>query len=600
MKRKAGLFLLAVILSVTLVAALVVSLAMYRLVSERQTAEIQEMEKSLGERFDVFVAMLRTEHNRIRLHMQDVLPRIATELDALGRAPGDLTAAELDALARTHDVQRIYFVDRSHKVFQTNLPGDLNLQFVPGAFTKFLDTVYGQGVEMSDGIDLSIKTGILSTYSYFGPKDKDYIVETSTEIRYALANSDAGWMAKFFFEDLFAAAVRYNAYVEAVDIYLVNDSGFWSLIHGGSKLDASVAEKAIRDGSYSVMAPDGRTVTVYRRYRAGGPEIKNDPVASKLVISQITYDTGLAIEAVLQVVGAAAIVLALALPIVFWIASRLLQKQLLDPLLTLRGEAVAIAGGNLDQSIANTGRHDEIGHLAASFESMRGAVRRTIVDLKQTNLSIERFVPHAFLEVLGKPSIVDVELGDNVRREMTILFSDIRNFTTLSEAMTPDENFDFINHYLESMGPVIRAHGGFIDKYIGDAIMALFDDPDSALQAALTMVETLARYNERQQALGLAPVKIGIGLNTGSLMLGTIGEQNRMDGTVISDAVNLASRIESLTKVYKAAILISQFTYDRLADSARYDIRAVDTVAIKGKSQPVPIYQVHGLAAAGP
>ena len=106
---------------------------------------------------------------------------------------------------------------------------------------------------------------------------------------------------------------------------------------------------------------------------------------------------------------------------------------------------------------------------------MRDAVRKTIVDLKETNLSIERFVPHAFLAIVGKPSIVEVELGDNKRKEMTVLFSDIRNFTTLSEKMTPDENFAFINAYLERMGPVIRDHNGFIDKYIGDAIMALFE-----------------------------------------------------------------------------------------------------------------------------
>ena len=132
-----------------------------------------------------------------------------------------------------------------------------------------------------------------------------------------------------------------------------------------------------------------------------------------MVIRKITYDTGLARQAVIHVVTSALVVLALALPIVFWIASRLLQKQLLDPLLTLRGEAGAIAGGDLDHAIANTARRDEIGSLAVSFDKMRSAVRKTIVDLKQTNLAIERFVPQAFLAMIGKPSIVSVELGDN-------------------------------------------------------------------------------------------------------------------------------------------------------------------------------------------
>lgn len=596
MKRKVRLFLLFVLLSVTLGAMAVVSYEMYRLVSLQQERELQAMEKVLGDRFDTFVTMLRGEHNRITRHMEDVLPRIAAELDSTGRTPGDLSTAELDALTAKYNVQNIYFIDRGYKVFQTNLATDMNLQFpLDGEFRKFLDTVFGKGTVMSDGIDLSTVSGTLRTYSYIGPKDRDYVIEISTDVRREIEAGDFAWMSKFFFEEFFADAVRSNQYVKQLDMFLVNDAGYWSLIHAGGKLDPAVAARIEEHGSYETMA-DGRLLTVYRKYRPPGVQ-EGDPVAPKFVVSQITYDTGLADEAVFKVMGSALIVLLLALPVVFWLASRLLQKQLLDPLLTLRGEAGAIAGGDLERPIANTQRRDEIGSLAASFDSMRGAVRRTIVDLKQTNLSIERFVPLAFLDRIGKPSIVHVALGDNTRKEMTILFSDIRNFTTLSEAMTPDENFDFINRYLENMGPVIRAHNGFIDKYIGDAIMALFDDPDDAVRASLTMFETLERYNEARRQQGGDPVAIGIGLNTGSLMLGTIGEQHRMDGTVISDAVNLASRIESLTKTYKVGILISQFTYERLADASAYDIRLVDTVTVKGKSQPVSIYQVCGRAA---
>ena len=142
---------------------------------------------------------------------------------------------------------------------------------------------------------------------------------------------------------------------------------------------------------------------------------------------------------------------------------------------------------------------------------------------------------------VGKPRIVDVELGDNKRKEMSILFSDIRSFTTLSESMSPDENFAFINAYLEHVGPVIRDHDGFIDKYIGDAIMALFISADDALRAGLSMLDALEQFNAGRRATGRQPIAIGIGINTGSLMLGTIGERHRMDGTVISDAVNLAA-----------------------------------------------------------
>jgi class 3 adenylate cyclase len=219
-------------------------------------------------------------------------------------------------------------------------------------------------------------------------------------------------------------------------------------------------------------------------------------------------------------------------------------------------------------------------------------VRKTITDLKDTNISIERFVPQAFLAIVGKPSIVEVELGDNKRKNMTILFSDIRNFTTLSEAMTPDENFAFINAYLERMGPVIRDHNGFIDKYIGDAIMALFEAADDAVRAGLAMLETLEAFNADRRAAGQAPIGIGVGINSGILMMGTIGEEHRMDGTVISDAVNLASRIEGLTKTYGARLLVSQYTVENLADPKAYDIRPIDVVVVKGKTHPVTICEV--------
>ena len=592
MKRKVSLFLFAVMVAVSLGATIVASLAMYRLVSEKQENEIHRLEASLSDRFAVFETMLRSQHERIVAHMDKVLPEVVAELETLGRKPQDLSLAELDQLTKKYDIQHIYFIDRSHKVFQTNLAGDMNLVFPESNFTRFLDTVYGANKVMNDGIDLSSLTGTLRTYSYFGPAGKDYIVEISTEVRSSLAEGNFGWMSDFFFKDLFSDAVRSNPYVKDVDVYLVTPAGVWSLLHVGKKLDPALAERVMKNRREEIPSGDGRLLTVYSGEETAAAKDPEHPVSSKFVISQITYDTGLAREAVLQVFLGSMLVLAVMLPLVFWIAARLLQRQLLDPLFNLRGEAGAIAEGDLEQTIANTERRDEIGQLAKSFASMRDAVRRTIVDLRQTNLSIERFVPQAFLSIVGKPSIVDVELGDNKREKMSILFSDIRSFTTLSEQMTPDENFAFINAYLAHMGPVIRDHHGFIDKYIGDAIMALFTNADDSVRAGLAMLGTLEDFNAERRAAGQQPIAIGVGINTGSLMLGTIGEKHRMDGTVISDAVNLAARVESLTKDYRMPLLISEFTYRELADPKVYDIQPVDVVVVKGKTQPVTIYQV--------
>ncbi|MEK7990310.1 MAG: adenylate/guanylate cyclase domain-containing protein, partial [Thiotrichaceae bacterium] len=215
-------------------------------------------------------------------------------------------------------------------------------------------------------------------------------------------------------------------------------------------------------------------------------------------------------------------------------------------------------------------------------------------ELYELNQAYQRFVPQEFLNLLDKPKVTDIKLGDHVEKEMTILFADIRDFTRLSEQMTPQENFNFINAYLGEMEPVIRQYGGFIDKYVGDAIMALFPrNADDAVQGALAMLETLIDFNQRDcKQVQKESIRIGIGINTGVLMLGTIGGEKRMDGTVIADAVNLASRVESLTKNYTTDLLITHNTYLKLQDKSSYLIEKVDAVKVKGKSELVTVYAV--------
>jgi two-component system, sensor histidine kinase ChiS len=218
----------------------------------------------------------------------------------------------------------------------------------------------------------------------------------------------------------------------------------------------------------------------------------------------------------------------------------------------------------------------------------------TQIRLAKLNAAYGRFVPHDFLNLLEKPSIIEVKLGDNQEKNMTVLFCDIRSFTALSEQMTPPENFAFINNYLGRVSPEIRKNHGFIDKYIGDAVMALFSTcPDDAVRAAIDMQKAVNLYNQHRQNSGFVPISIGIGLHAGNLMLGTIGERERMESTVIADAVNLASRLEGLTKVYGAAILVSEAIIDRLIEPEQYKYRFVDRVAVKGKTVPVSVFEIY-------
>lgn len=221
------------------------------------------------------------------------------------------------------------------------------------------------------------------------------------------------------------------------------------------------------------------------------------------------------------------------------------------------------------------------------------AHQQALALLQQTETAYGRLIPHQLLKLLNIKSVIDIKLGDQVERKMTIMFADIRNFTPLSESMTPAENFDFINSYLSQMEPVISAHNGIIDKYMGDAIMSLFShSADDALTAAIAMLTKLVDYNAGRKRAGYVPIDIGIGLNTGIVMIGTVGGTDRMDSTVIGDAVNLTPRIEQATKTYHAPLLISQYTLYDLADPSRYDIRFLDRIRVRGKSQPLSIYEV--------
>ncbi len=237
--------------------------------------------------------------------------------------------------------------------------------------------------------------------------------------------------------------------------------------------------------------------------------------------------------------------------------------------------------------------NDEIGELTEGYNEMTKKIEDHISNISKLNEAYYRFVPRQFLEFLEKESITDVSLGDQIQKEMSILFTDIRDFTSLSEEMTPKENFDFLNEYLSAMEPVISRNKGFIDKYIGDSIMALFvGKVENAIDAAIEMRSSLADFNLQRKLESKISINSGIGIHTGNLMLGIVGGHSRMDGTVVSDAVNLASRIEGLTKIYRTSIIISQDTLIQLQDPGRYNYRFLDVVKVKGKKEAVYIFEI--------
>ncbi len=230
--------------------------------------------------------------------------------------------------------------------------------------------------------------------------------------------------------------------------------------------------------------------------------------------------------------------------------------------------------------------------LSRIFAGAFAAVRSLTEMLTRTNQAYSRFVPREFLDQLHKDDITEIELGDQVQMEMSVLFTDIRAFTELSETMSPQENFNFLNSYLKRMTPIVREMGGFVDKYIGDSIMALFpESPENAIRTAILMQKEIQVYNEHRLQNGYRPIAAGAGIHTGMLMLGTIGAAERMEGTVISDTVNLAARIEQLTKAYGASIIISSDALEKMPEGT-FRTRFLDHVRVKGKQIHSTVYQI--------
>ena len=204
----------------------------------------------------------------------------------------------------------------------------------------------------------------------------------------------------------------------------------------------------------------------------------------------------------------------------------------------------------------------------------------------------KKFVPHEFIRSLGKETLTDVKLGDQVEKIVTVLFTDIRDFTTLSEKMTPEENFQFVSSFNARLGPVIRSNNGFINQYLGDSIMAIFpENPEDALRAAVGMQKAVHELNKERKEVGLPIIRAGIGMHTGSLIMGITGDEFRMDAATISDTVNTAARIESLTKYYKSPLLLSDHTLQFLNGQNNFHFRHLGSVKLKGKNNLLSIIE---------
>ena len=252
---------------------------------------------------------------------------------------------------------------------------------------------------------------------------------------------------------------------------------------------------------------------------------------------------------------------------------------------------VKIADGDFSARIKYKSK-DELGEICSQVNTMANSLETMFDEKDKTEKFYYKFVPEKFREYLGKESFTDLALGDAKSRDLTVLFFDIRAFSINSEIMTAKENFEFVNIIYGKAGPIIRNHNGFVDKYIGDAVMALFENADDAVLCGIELYREIVLNPDTAKAIGIGDINIGIGVHSGMARIGIVGEDERLSGTVISDTVNISSRLESLTKQFKTAMLVSKDTVDRMSDPDSLHLRYLGEVQVAGVNEVKALYEV--------
>jgi class 3 adenylate cyclase len=264
---------------------------------------------------------------------------------------------------------------------------------------------------------------------------------------------------------------------------------------------------------------------------------------------------------------------------------------LMRPLRRLAEAATAVGDGTLDVSVKHETR-DELGRLAAAFNKMAGGLR----EREKMRALFGKFVPPAVVESLLAKGPAALE---GRKCEVTVLMADIRDFTTLSETLAPEELLTFLNDYFARMVEIIVRNGGVVDKFMGDGILAVFGAPvaveDHAARAAACALEMhfcLERFNAERIRSGLVPIRFGVALNTGSAVAGMVGSKDKLEYTVVGDVVNTVSRLEGLNSKFGTELLVTETTYKLTRGLFAYE--ALGRVCVRGRQQPVGVYQLLG------
>lgn len=280
---------------------------------------------------------------------------------------------------------------------------------------------------------------------------------------------------------------------------------------------------------------------------------------------------------------------ALAIAVAFGIA---LTRWVTYPILRLNNAVKTIAAGNW-QGTVDLNRSDEVGQLADSFNQTIAQLHESFKRLEVQRNAFSRFFPPEYLTFLDKPDVTQITLGDHINREMAITFCDIRSFTSICEKLTPQETFDFINSYLKNISPPVREYNGIVVKFLGDGMMSVFPDgADAAVSACIAQLRCLQHFNKIRIQRGDVPILVGFGIHIGHVMVGIVGEENRLQADALSDIVNLTARLEGLSKYYGVSLVISEDVLKKLEHPERYHTRFLDRAIVKGRTEAIAVYEV--------
>lgn len=481
----------------------------------------------------------------------------------------------------------LYIINEQGVIIHTTFEKDLNLDFakIAPAFNEKLQKIRLESRYQGDRIASETVTGNVRKYAYWGTPDKKYILEIgikSTDFELPLKNLDLLQISNGF--------ENFNPSLQTVLIF--NGNGTIS-----NRPDYVIDEvqvervKRVYETGVTEQFEDipENTRTIYAKVDvedALGTASQGDKVI------ELVFDTS-EITAQLSSLANNQLMITSIFALIGGLLSYLLAGTITRPILQLDDAVQKISSGDLHSAVPAGASSTEVSTLQSGVQSMQKSIQNRIDEIQTLNQSYERFVPKEFLTLLQKQQITDVALGDSASLRMSVLFSDMRDFTSISESMSPEQNFAFLNSYLSQVTPSINANGGFIDKYIGDAVMALFPAaPSEAVNSATEMISSLKSWSQNSHYGEHYSLNMGIGIHVGELILGTIGEADRMETTVISDTVNVSARLESLCKTYGVNIIVSGAVFHELSDEQKRHARLIDRTIVKGKTLPIDVYEV--------